>query len=208
MRGAVRKFTVSKEELGKLYWRERLSAKQIGNLHGVSGQSVHARMVEFGINRRTNSQAARNRPHRRLDVCIDCSKQLTAKNWWPCLQRAQYHICADCMNGRRISNETYMNGVHIWQREHARKNKIRVILHYSPEGKCVRCGFSDMRALSMDHIKGRGAQHIRKIHIPLYSWLIKNNFPEGFQVLCMNCQWIKRFENHEANQHYGSTYGS
>jgi len=25
----------------------------------------------------------------------------------------------------------------------------------------------------------------------LYSWLKKNNFPKGFQVLCMNCNFAK-----------------
>ena len=38
---------------------------------------------------------------------------------------------------------------------------------------------------------------IKLIKGNLYNWLIKNNFPSGFQTLCMNCQFIKREENRE-----------
>lgn len=82
-----------------------------------------------------------------------------------------------------------------------RKNteiKQIVLSHYS-NGKCIctKCGFSDIRALSIDHIDGGGYLHCRLTSDSLYRWLIKNNFPEGFQTLCMNCQFIKRYENNE-----------
>ena len=77
------------------------------------------------------------------------------------------------------------------------EKKRKVVEHYSKGTmKCRRCGFSDIRALSIDHINGGGVKHIRVIG-NFYSWLINNNFPPGFQVLCMNCQWIKRAENNE-----------
>ena len=79
--------------------------------------------------------------------------------------------------------------------------KKRVIGHYSPKLICKRCGFSDLRVLTIDHIKGDGARHRSNIGKAaggeFYRWLIKNNFPKGFQILCMNCQWIKRIENDE-----------
>ena len=34
-----------------------------------------------------------------------------------------------------------------------------------------------------------------------YLWLKRNNFPEGFQTLCMNCQWLKKEENREYPKH-------
>jgi len=83
--------------------------------------------------------------------------------------------------------------------------KTEVITHYG-NGKCacIRCGYDDIRALSIDHIDGNGAQHRRTIKVPsgnhFYRWLRKNNFPSGFQTLCMNCQWIKRVENGESNK--------
>lgn len=83
---------------------------------------------------------------------------------------------------------------------HRQKLKEAAIRHYSPEMNCVRCGFGDIRALSMDHINGGGGQHrrsIRKYGYGIYDWVIKNHFPPGFQVLCMNCQFIKRYEKRE-----------
>lgn len=56
----------------------------------------------------------------------------------------------------------------------------------------------DIRALSIDHIEGGGNKHLKAIGTQaIYPWLIKNNFPEGYQVLCMCCQFIKRAKNGE-----------
>ena len=80
--------------------------------------------------------------------------------------------------------------------------KTIVLTHYG-NGKlaCVKCGFSDVRALSIDHISGDGYQqrlNNRKfIGDSIYRWLRKHNYPEGYQTLCMNCQWIKRVDNYE-----------
>ena len=74
--------------------------------------------------------------------------------------------------------------------------KVEVLTVYG-NGKCacVQCGFSDLRALSIDHINGKGRQHAESIRrsgtSTLYFWLKKNNYPLGYQTLCMNCQFIK-----------------
>jgi hypothetical protein len=80
--------------------------------------------------------------------------------------------------------------------------KLRVLTHYG-NGKCacVKCGATNVNALSIDHINGGGNKHRKQINvlagIPFYIWLKKNNFPEGYQTLCMNCQCIKRNDNRE-----------
>ena len=77
-----------------------------------------------------------------------------------------------------------------------------VLTHYG-NGKCacVRCGFNDIRALSIDHIGGGGLNHRIQLHnkggVSFYHWLKKNGYPNGYQTLCMNCQWVKREENKE-----------
>ena len=80
--------------------------------------------------------------------------------------------------------------------------RIEVLTLYG-KGKlaCVRCGFSDIRALSIDHIiaqpfrlRGNICGHSSQ---SFYKWLKRNNYPKGYQTLCMNCQFIKRSENHE-----------
>ena len=73
------------------------------------------------------------------------------------------------------------------------ERKVKVLTHYG-NGKlsCVLCGFEDIRALSIDHINGGGAKHIKSLHKNFYDWLITMGYPDGFQTLCFNCQWIKK----------------
>lgn len=58
--------------------------------------------------------------------------------------------------------------------------------------KCSCCGETEPMFLSIDHVNNDGAE-MRKngVHSrggsPFYQWLRKNGFPDGFQVLCMNC---------------------
>lgn len=68
-------------------------------------------------------------------------------------------------------------------------------------GKCVRCGFDDIRALQIDHVNGGGVKELRnKTYKGSYhsnvlkSFLAKEN---KYQLLCANCNWIKRVENNE-----------
>lgn len=75
------------------------------------------------------------------------------------------------------------------------ERKRLILTHYGGGNcRCVQCGFSDIRALSIDHLNGDGYGHRKRVGngIHLYNWLIKNKFPSGFQTLCMNCQFIKR----------------
>lgn len=60
-------------------------------------------------------------------------------------------------------------------------------------GKCVCCGADRLEFLSVDHINNDGSNHRKEIGgaKAIYRWLKKNNYPEGFQVLCMNCNCAK-----------------
>ena len=66
-----------------------------------------------------------------------------------------------------------------------------VFLRYG--GRCVCCGESDQRFLSVDHTGGGGRKHLREIGSGyLYHWLRKMGFPAaGFQILCHNCNRAK-----------------
>jgi len=71
-------------------------------------------------------------------------------------------------------------------------------LTYYGNGKCacVICGFTDIRALSIDHIAGGGAKHKKTLGVSnIYRWLIEHNYPKGYRTLCMNCQWVTKNEN-------------
>ncbi len=63
-------------------------------------------------------------------------------------------------------------------------------------GVCVRCGFSDPRALQIDHIEGMGWVEHREIGTLAIARRVLAGEP-GYQLLCANCNWIKRAENGE-----------
>jgi hypothetical protein len=70
------------------------------------------------------------------------------------------------------------------------KLRKEVIDHYGSE--CVCCGETIREFLSIDHINGGGNAHRKEIKasgINLYRWLKRNDYPKGFRVLCMNCNW-------------------
>jgi len=84
--------------------------------------------------------------------------------------------------------------------------KLEVLQHYSLHLKCQECGFSDVRALSIDHIDGGGTAHARSGVNMLYYWLKNKGYPSGFQVLRMNCQYIKREEKQECKRSIAKTW--
>ena len=83
-----------------------------------------------------------------------------------------------------------------WHKEHSLKVKTEVMTYYG-NGRCacVKCGFDDIRALTIDHIDGGGNKHRQSISNNggnnFYKWLLKNNLPEGYQTMCINCNVIK-----------------
>src|SRR6266496_1690657 len=69
----------------------------------------------------------------------------------------------------------------------------RLCIEYYSDNKveCACCHESMYEFLTIDHINGGGHKH-KQIHRgALYSWLIKNGFPEGYMVLCYNCNCAK-----------------
>jgi hypothetical protein len=77
--------------------------------------------------------------------------------------------------------------------------KKTVFKHYSPnrEIKCATCGISDLSLLTIDHINNDGYKDRKNNPAfrcgghTLYRWLIINDYPVGFQILCHNCNWKK-----------------
>ena len=89
-------------------------------------------------------------------------------------------------------------------REQSRKakKKIKDALFDMYGRECKRCGFSDERALTLDHILNNGSEERKALgeRGVYYRALLPENFDE-YQTLCMNCQFIKRVESKRQNQH-------
>ena len=88
-----------------------------------------------------------------------------------------------------------------FQRRYRDELKEKVLRHYSSnELKCAECGIDVYPLLSIDHINNDGAEHKRSLShggrassSRVYADLVKRGFPEGYQVLCFNCNYMKEF---------------
>ena len=89
--------------------------------------------------------------------------------------------------------------------EHNRKywkyysQKIRreVLSHYSGDPpSCSCCGENHLEFLTIDHIYGGGNKQkkkIGKVGWAFPKWLKDNNYPDGYRVLCYNCNCSRGF---------------
>ena len=66
--------------------------------------------------------------------------------------------------------------------------------------KCNKCSFSDWRALQVDHRDGGGSIEQKEIGIYQIYLKILSGETNRYQLLCANCNWIKRYEQKEHNQ--------
>lgn len=86
------------------------------------------------------------------------------------------------------------------RRNAQRKNALEAL-----GNKCVKCGFSDRRALQIDHVNGNGhsereSRSHRYAEDAIYRRAIEGD--PNLQLLCANCNWIKRHENNEQYRPY------
>ena len=92
------------------------------------------------------------------------------------------------------SQRKYYSKNRNWYKDFRRKIREEVINAYG--GKCICCGEAHWQFLTLDHPNG-GGQEDRKKCMPItgaiYGWAKKNGFPNIYRILCMNCNWVRRF---------------
>jgi hypothetical protein len=107
-------------------------------------------------------------------------------------QMKEYHL---------KNRQKHLERFRIYDKQIRKKETALVIAHYSNnENKCDCCGESDPRFLTVDHINGGGHKHRKATTKNTCRWLLKNNFPNGFQILCFNCN-LGRERNHKVCPH-------
>lgn len=99
-------------------------------------------------------------------------------------------------------NKKYPNYMKDWYQLHKEEQKdfkrrltaqqrFQCLMHYSNGViQCECCGELEYEFLTIDHINGGGQKQLKelkRIGTNFYRWLMMNNFPDGFRVLCMNC---------------------
>lgn len=100
--------------------------------------------------------------------------------------------------------ESNKDKVKKWKKTALLKIKLEVFDHYSKSRSCNICGFININALVVDHINGGGKKEKRilnKAGNAFYYWLKKQGYPNGYQILCANCNMIKGTSKPEHFQH-------
>jgi hypothetical protein len=125
-------------------------------------------------------------------------------------------ICSECKEEfettdarRKYCSEECCPKILNWIKTHFKRERWVVLIHYGGNPpKCACCGEMRYEFLAIDHIHGGGIRHAKEIGIKtggrrMYHWLIKNNFPDGFRVLCHNCNLSMGFYGycpHQSNR--------
>lgn len=153
----------------------------------------------FGLSHR-KARAGRKARIERKAHCKDCLKK----------DRAEYRLKShdklrmsateyrtkhgpEIAEKRHLAKLTFPERFRVSQRKHNLKVKMELLSHYSNNSlKCACCGESIFEFLTIDHINGGGNKHRKSFSGSFYEWLKKNDFPEGYQVLCYNCNCGKR----------------
>ena len=115
------------------------------------------------------SRRTKARRTRKRTVCVDCLEKTAVEG------RVR---CEECLESNRVVARRF------WKRL-----KEQVFDSYGGRF-CRCCGEKEMKFLTIDHINGGGCRHLKELArsgTTLYNWLKKNKFPDGFRVLCFNC---------------------
>lgn len=152
-------------------------------------------------------------------TCKECGKDKPPSEfYWKKSGRIYQHKCKDCVNTRNseIRRGRFAANPHKREEHNAKtrdrlssrrrddpewrseRNKLRrdrinrlkaeVMVIYG--GICECCGESNLEFLCIDHVNGGGNKHRDEIGKGnLYQWLKKMGYPEGFRVLCHNCNF-------------------
>ena len=152
-------------------------------------------LEDFAIVYAKNSRGQNYRQH----TCTTCAKAEHAERMRAARARSPKRY-------RKHQQEHYRRHharVRGQAQESRRRQKRRVMEAYGG-AVCVCCDEACLSMLTIDHINNDGAKHRREIGklyeystgkralvTEMYTWLERNGFPSGFQVLCYNCNLSK-----------------
>lgn len=136
-------------------------------------------------------------------LCRDCLKELD-KN------PDNFYVNKDCKDGLmpnckvcyKVKRKSYYYSeggkavIKLSSKVRRQELKRLVINYYG--GMCACCGEKEISFLAIDHINGGGTKHRKSIGsggTVFYHWLKMNSFPDGYQVLCHNCNFGRHINN-------------
>ena len=154
-----------------------------------------------------------------IEVDLSYNKDMKKKNPYPIRRKTEddFKVCTHCKANKpptdftkkdRGTSITFIN-LSSWCKECTRfkistmrtDRRLRVLSHYSNGTlSCALCGYSVVQALDIDHIHGlEGKRKDREDSRDLIKRLIEEKFPEGYRILCRNCNWLAWFDRRDSN---------
>ena len=150
-------------------------------------------------------------------ICKDCNKEKNITEF--VFKNRPYgkypdNICKKCRNiqsnewnkkAYKLNPEKYREKQRIYRLNNLEKikqqkkklnerNRLDALKIYGGNPpKCACCGELEIKFLEIDHINGGGTSERKKIGMgtTFVSYLKARNYPEGYQILCSNCNQAK-----------------
>ena len=111
-------------------------------------------------------------------------------------------VCGDICPTNEMASAGIINGVQYYRYKckkcyhsfkNKRRNRIAVqVAEYKKTLKCVRCGFSDYRALQFHHSKGDKKYEVANMAGFAFENILKEI--SKCEVLCANCHFIEHYK--------------
>lgn len=109
--------------------------------------------------------------------------------------RQRYHVKVAKARYLREANERY--------------KEAAINIYSNGDACCKQCKIADVDVLCLDHIRENGSEHRRYLKsvfgassTNIYRILARQDYPDGFQVLCYNCNIKKHREHRRENSLY------
>ena len=167
---------------------------------GLAVPPSHARILLDDEKHRKAREYQRMRYYKNIEASRKCVRERAKKNY-NSINRYMTNIRYKNNNPEKVK-QMRAKATLKW---HQKLRRI-AIEHYSKKtNKCACCGESIYEFLQIDHINNDGGKRRREDpkHAAIYHWLKHNNYPEGFQVLCVNCNFGKRLKGGCPHQQKG-----
>ena len=163
--------------------------------------SVHAYKIKKGYGRYCSIKCFANDNYPKIMVkCKNCNREYRVPPSHPAKNRSIFCTkkCYTAAQKKGLyppwnkGTKTFDDKAYLKRYSPAYRYKLKkdVLNHYGH--KCACCGETTFEFLTLDHIDGNGAKHRKRVG-NVYSWLRKNNYPSGYQILCFNCNCAKGF---------------
>ncbi len=175
----------------------KAKAKRLEN-RLLGGPGRHYRPKECDRCHKQYEPSSANQKH-----CPDCRPLVRRE--WDRVHNSEYRrkyperVKESAKRWKEEHRELFSMKQHVYYARYVNRMRRKLVGHYSNGTfRCACCGESQFDFLCIDHVNNNGAEERRALFgrnstrgYAFYIWLIKNGFPSGYAILCMNCNFSK-----------------